>query len=261
MKFFGAMVCVAVALYTTTWFREGDILMPIIGIPLATMTTPTKESYYLSTEYIQAIEKIGAFVVLLPHTTDQDKIVRQVSHCDGFLMPGGDDVTPHLYGEEPLIKLGQCDEKVDEYHLRITKEIVEQDKPFLGICRGAQVLNIALGGSVYQDVSYHSENVLLHRQSGKRHDLCHKVYFQKGSKLYKLFGENMLVNSFHHQSISTLSPKLMISAVASDGIVEAVESLTSKFCIGVQWHPEIMVYNHSIMNKLFEALIDSCLDH
>lgn len=234
--------------------------MPIIGIPLSTTAITGKDIHYLSVEYTQALENLGAFVILLPHTTDKYKIAKQVIYCDGFLIPGGDDVTPYLYGEESKPKLGNCNEIIDNYHINITREILRQNKSLLGICRGCQVLNIALGGSVYQDVSYYNNDILMHQQSGKRQDLCHYVYFQEGTKLYQYFGEKILVNSFHHQAISNLSSELIVSATASDGIIEAVESPTQKFCIGVQWHPEIMLRNNDSMNKLFSEFLISCLN-
>ncbi|OON94865.1 MAG: hypothetical protein ATN31_02325 [Candidatus Epulonipiscioides saccharophilum] len=232
--------------------------MKKIGIPLNTQKNLNRIDHYLSTEYTKAIEDLDGLPILLPYTRDRFKIVEQVVCCDGFLMPGGDDITPYLYEEEPLPGLGECNEKVDEYHIRITTEIVAQNKPFLGICRGAQILNVALGGNVYQDIKHCEQKLLLHQQTGQRYDLCHQVHFEPGTKLYNLFGEDIMVNSFHHQAISKVSNKLIISGQTSDGIVEAVESETLKFCIGVQWHPEIMLYNNGKMNKLFKAFLASC---
>ena len=137
------------------------------------------------------------------------------------------------------------------------REAVAQDIPALGICRGMQILNIALGGTIFQDISMRWPASLNHMQlSSDRSDPCHEIAVQKDSILSKFFSEHEMVNSFHHQCIRVLGKELKISAVASDGIIEAVESDNLPFVVGVQWHPECMTETSDSMRELFFTFVE-----
>ncbi|OOB76822.1 MAG: hypothetical protein BEN19_03865 [Epulopiscium sp. Nuni2H_MBin003] len=237
-------------------------MKPIIGIPLNAQhvkrNVSSKDIYYINEEYTLVLNKLGAMPILLPFTDDISLVKAQVDLCDGILLSGGDDITPYLYGEEPNPKLGEYNEAIDRYQLNMTNETIQQNKPLLGICRGAQIINIIFGGSVYTDMSYVPEKTLLHMQTGKRRDVCHTMVTKKGTKMHQYFGDEILINSFHHQAISTIGTGLIVSATAKDNIVEAIENNDLKYCVGVQWHPEIMAIYSESMNNLFIDFINHC---
>ncbi len=235
---------------------------PIIGIPINSKNTQSnfdsKEIYYINDEYCAIISKLGGLPILLPYTNNEELIIEQVNMCDGILLPGGDDITPYLYGEEPNLKLGECNEEMDCYHISLAKETIRVNKPILGICRGIQLLNIIHGGSVYMDISYFEGTPILHMQVGRRKDLCHMVDFTEGSKLHQYFGDSILTNSYHHQAVSRIGEGLEITARTRDGLIEGIENHNLKYCVGVQWHPEIMAMHTETMHPLFSDFIEHC---
>lgn len=225
---------------------------PVIGIAVCGFT---EEKQFVSHPYVHAVEQSGGLPILLP-CTDPETARRLTDLCEGFLFCGGGDVTPLLMDEDPSPKSGSSDLKTDLFHLALMKEALASGKPILGICRGMQVLNIAMGGSIYQDASLFPSPSICHMQrSQKRSDPSHKVCFETDSMLFKIFGKSTDTNSFHHQYIKTPAKHLRPSARTSDQVIEALESDLHPFVIGVQWHPECMYDDRADMRQLFFLLI------
>lgn len=239
-------------------------MKPIIGITTNICTenigchTGT-ERVYMTNDYVKAIERAGAIPMLLPPIQNEDDINSQINVCDGFIIAGGDDVNPILYNEEPKEKLGEFNSTVDEYQIKLLKKIIDLDKPVLGVCRGLQLINIVLGGNLYQDLSYREEESFKHCQIAIRYQPSHKVNFKEGSIFENLFGKSAFVNSFHHQSLNKLGNDVEVLAFSNDNIVEAVQVKNKKFVLGVQWHPEMMMVKDDYMIGIFKELINKSL--
>ena len=228
-------------------------MKPKIGIVLCGIY---KNQQFVPTSYIQAIAASGGIPFLIPFTPDPELDAFYLSTFDGFLFCGGDDVSPLLYGEELLTTAGSTDWEIDVFHLRLMQMILNANLPVLGICRGMQVMNLALGGTLYQDLSLRNNFSLNHVQNSKeRSDVSHLVSLTLDSLLCNFLPASFHVNSFHHQCIKTLGSNLRISATASDGVIEAIEHTGTKFAIGVQWHPECMYKDSSDMRALFSCFI------
>ena len=211
---------------------------------------------YVSDAYVQAIKSVGGLPIILPLVKSKTVIQDYVSLCDGFLFCGGGDITPLLFGQEPCYGIGKTDISLDLYQIRLMKTILETEKPILAICRGMQILNVACGGTIYQDLNLTDFETINHMQTSlSRKDISHKVSFVSNSKLNKLLGNFAFTNSFHHQAIDRLGTKLIVSGTTGDDIIEAIEMPSHPFVIGVQWHPESMLESAPSMKQLFHALI------
>ena len=228
-------------------------MKPIIGIVICGLW---ENRQFVTDSYIQAIASSGGIPLLIPYTSDPDIDLYYLSVCHGFLFCGGDDVTPLLYGEELMTDKGHTDWETDIFHLRLMQIVLDHNIPVLGICRGMQVMNLALGGSLYQDISLRNTFSLCHVQSSKlRSDVSHSVSLKNNSLLCNFLQETFYVNSFHHQCIKSPGSNLIISATASDGVIEAIEHSSLDFAVGVQWHPECMYNYSSDMQELFSFFI------
>jgi putative glutamine amidotransferase len=213
------------------------------------------ERQYVNSAYITSVLNAGGIPVLLPVITDLEGIKSQINGIDGIILSGGEDVGTLLYGEEPMIKQGFFYPERDEYEINLAKIAHSQGKPIFGICRGMQVLNVAFGGTLYQDLSYFSREVLKHRQESRRGVGTHTVEILKGTKLYEIFGDRTVANSFHHQAVKDVAPGFLVSAVAKDEIIEAMEWMGEEYIVAVQWDPEEMSYNNLKMLELFKKLV------
>ena len=214
---------------------------------------------YVSDSYIQAIKTVGGIPLVLPLVKSKSALEEYVSFCDGFLFCGGNDITPLLFGQEPAYGIRKTDIALDIFQIRLMQNILQKDKPVLAICRGMQVLNVACGGSIYQDLNLTDFATINHMQTSlSRKDISHKVIFTPKSKIQKLLGDFAYTNSFHHQSIDRIGEGLVASGMTGDGIVEAIEMPSHTFVLGVQWHPENMLDSAPKMKQLFHALIRYC---
>lgn len=217
-----------------------------------------KDRQFVTDSYVKAISGSGGIPVVIPYSDECKSFTKYFQICDGFLFCGGDDITPLLFGENLITEKGRTDWKTDSFHLKFMEQALYLRFPVFGICRGMQVLNLALGGTIYQDISMRPETSLNHMQlSSDRSDICHRISATKSSILYKICGDTINVNSFHHQCIKTLGRNLNITAVAPDGVIEAIESSDFSFVIGVQWHPECMYLHNEPMKNLFLLFIES----
>lgn len=214
---------------------------------------------YVNSDYIESVEKVNGIPIMIPVISSDDVIDTYVDICDGFLFTGGIDINPLYYNEDPHKNLGMINYKLDEFQLKLMKKVLKSKKPFLAICRGLQILNVASGGTLYQDLEQVPKNTIQHQQSGERYNLIHKVYFEENSILYDLYGKETYVNSFHHQAINNLGNNLTITGRAPDGIIEAVQVKDYNFGLGVQWHPEMMFSHFENVKPLFQSLINSSI--
>ncbi|MCD2255529.1 gamma-glutamyl-gamma-aminobutyrate hydrolase family protein [Agrilactobacillus fermenti] len=205
--------------------------------------------------YLNAIAAVGGLPVLLPLTNLAD-VRDYVSLFDGFLLVGGQDVSPNLYGEEPLPKISQTDLNRDKFEMSLVQMVRHTNKPLLGVCRGLQVLNVAFGGTLYQDLSYRKHVTYKHVQEPTDDRLpTHYVYQTKASFLSQIFGEKVFVNSLHHQAIKALGDDLVTLSRSSDDLIEGIQSRNHQF-FAVQWHPEMLIdydrRNLAIFGRLIE---------
>ena len=210
----------------------------------------------LSNDYVESVILAGGVPVILPILSDEESIKRQIETLDGIILSGGIDINPLLYNEEPSPKLGFIFPDKDAFDLSIVKIAYELNKPILAICRGLQILNVAFGGTLYQDLSYMEGSYIKHVQQSKNGAATHTLDIVKDSTLYNILGSSIVSNSFHHQAIKDLAPGFIATAYSKDNVIEAIESCDKSFVVGVQFHPEIMTaYKDKKMLKLFEALI------
>lgn len=213
----------------------------------------------VSSDYVNAIEKSDGLPLVIPITSRLENIDVYIDLCDGFLFTGGIDINPYFYKKNPHKNLGEFNSTLDLFQLSLMQNIITSKKPFLAICRGIQILNIACGGTLYQDFSEFPNHTIQHYQKSARYDPLHLININTDSLLYNLFGENLYVNSFHHQCINQLGHNLKISALAPDNVIEAIELKNYQFGIGVQWHPEMMLISDDKMIPLFSKLITTSL--
>jgi putative glutamine amidotransferase len=192
-------------------------------------------------DYIASVEQTGARARVLEVTESPRKVVREI---DGVLLTGGGDVDPVFYGEERHPETHDAEPGRDEFELDLARRAMEEDLPLLAICRGAQVLNVAAGGTLVQDIPSHVATELSHSVAEPRNAECHEISIEPGTQLAHALGRSVQgacscrVNSRHHQSVGRPGKGLTVCATATDGIVEAIELPDARFCIGVQWHPE-----------------------
>lgn len=224
----------------------------------------------LADGYVRSVLEAGGVPLLIPPYDNEENLIHTLDAVDGILLSGGGDINPLFMGEEPLEELHSINHRRDRQELLLVKLAADRQIPVLGICRGIQVMNVALGGKVFQDIRKQSgTECIKHDQELNRSYPSHTVRIPSDSLLYKLFektgtvchdGLSLLVNSFHHQAVSVPAPGFRVCACSSDGIIEAIESEQYKSMIGVQWHPECMILegNKSMM-PLFEWLVKESL--
>ena len=238
----------------------------VIGISASEVTIQSgpfmgEPRTYVNAAYVDSVLKNGGIPLVIPFTAGGSEMAfKQLDLVDGLILSGGHDLDPHLYGEEIDQKSRETWPDRDAFDMALLKRAEETGKPVLGICRGAQIINVAHGGSMWQDLSLRPGNTLKHMQATRPDVGTHVVKIKSGTTLEKIMGgSSLMTNSFHHQLIKEVAPDLTESASASDGVTEALESTDGKV-IAVQWHPEEMHANPApeaaIMNRLFKYLID-----
>ena len=190
--------------------------------------------------YTEALEGAGALPVLLPNADDPALAETYLDLIDGLLLSGGDDPHPRHFGEEPHPNLEMVDERRDLFEIALARGARRRGLPVFGICRGIQLLNIAAGGDIYQDLVTQSDSQIRHVQRTVADGPWHEVEITPGSRLAEITGEERLaVNSFHHQACRRPGAGLQVVARSGDGLIEALEEPNTPFCLGVQWHPEL----------------------
>ncbi len=211
---------------------------------------------FVTDAYIQAVKGAKGIPLILPLIKSKTVIQEYVSLCDGFLFCGGGDITPLLFGQEPAAGIGKTDISLDLFQIRLMKTILEAQKPVLAICRGMQILNVACGGTIFQDLNLTDFETINHMQTSiSRKDISHKVKFTPNTRTQRLLGDFAFTNSFHHQAIDRLGKGLIVSGQTGDDVIEAIEASGHHFAIGVQWHPENMLESVPVMKQLFIGLV------
>jgi len=230
---------------------------PVIGV--VPLYDELKESLWMLPGYMDAVEQAGGIPVMMPLTTDEQIIERLSEMYDGFLFTGGQDVDPRLYGEEPLPECGTVCTERDRMEQILLDRVLCLDKPILGICRGIQLINALLGGTLYQDLPAQFESSVEHHQTPPYDRPVHKVRLLEDTPLRDLLQtEELAVNSYHHQAVRILSPQLKTMAVSEDGLTEAVYREESRFLWAVQWHPEFSFRTDSASAEIVKAFVNSC---
>ena len=232
---------------------------PIIGITCGSSRLDKRDSAdqdRLNCAYSRAILEAGGLPVILPILPESNSMLEYLSRIDGLLLSGGADIHPAAYGEEKLNDSVQIDLLRDEAEIPLAREAVRRDLPVLGICRGIQTLNVALGGSLVQDIPAQRSTPIQHKQGGGRSERTHEIEVVPCSYLDASLGaQRLMVNSLHHQAVDRVAPELRVSALAPDGMIEGLEAPGARFIVAVQFHPEEMTADSAEARRLFESFV------
>lgn len=245
-------------------------MKPMIGIPPDThdgrklkVRSPEEKIIYLWDRYTQALFDHGAVAVVLPVTDDKKIIRSMLDKLDGVMLAGGNfDVPTGFYGEEPKPWMGRIKPERSNFELALLLGAAKRDLPCLGICGGMQVINVAFGGSLYQDIKNERPQSREHRQKIKKTRTSHQVTITPGTRLHNIASGakhksplRIRVNSTHHQAVKEPGKGIVVNAVATDGLIEGIESARHRFFLGVQWHPEMLYPKHEEQARIFKAFI------
>lgn len=210
-------------------------------------------------DYLESVRRVGGTPVEVAADTDDPAAV--IARVDGVLLTGGSDVDPALYGEAPHATYDAAESGRDSFEVALARAAVDANRPLLAICRGMQVLNVALGGSLIQDIPSEVQGALTHSVPEPPVAIAHEVWVARESRLWDIMreqrdGESLQVNSRHHQAVSRVAPGFDVTATAPDGVIEAMERPASLFCVAVQWHPENF-WRTGEFRPLFEQFVQS----
>jgi putative glutamine amidotransferase len=232
---------------------------PLIGVTSSMTIEKVPERAYVNSAYLHAVQQAGGVPVVLPPQLSAASLERLARGLDGLLLTGGGDIDPTVFGEAPHPTVYEVAPARDTLELSAVRFALERRLPILAICRGAQLLNVALGGTLFQDVASDPGTQIQHGQQEPRDQPTHKVQVKAGSRLAETLGTDELeVNSMHHQAVKALGRGLAAVAWAPDQIIEGLELTdASRFVLGVQWHPEELVSHSEPARRLFAALVRS----
>ena len=232
---------------------------PLIGVTTSITIGKTPERAYVNSAYLHAVQQAGGVPVPLPPQLSQGSLERLARGLDGLLLTGGGDIDPGLFGEAPHPTVYEVAPARDTMEASAIRIALDRRLPILAVCRGIQILNVALGGSLYQDVGTDPGTELRHSQQEPRDQLTHKIKVKAGSRLAETLGtEELEVNSMHHQAVKALGAGLVAVAWAPDQVIEGIELTdSSRFVLGVEWHPEELCGRSEPARRLFAALVRS----
>jgi putative glutamine amidotransferase len=238
--------------------------MPKKLVGITTSRIPKKNgglAHQMSETYILALQASGLIPLVIPATLDEEALRAVYERVDGIVLSGGGDVAPHHYGHIPEGMETAVDEDRDRIEELLIRWSIAADRPLLGICRGSQIMNVTLGGSLIADIPSMVEGAVTHRMDDHpngRKLLLHTVEVQGDTRLAQILGSGRVgVNSIHHQAIDRLGQGLRITAYAPDGVIEAIELPEARFFLGVQWHPEEIVQDRADMQALFRTFAEA----
>ena len=231
-------------------------MKPLIGI--TPLVDTGRESLWMLPGYMDGIAEAGGMPVMLPLTHDSADLAHLTTMCDGLLFTGGHDVSPYLYSATPSAECGECSDERDRMELLLLREAIRQDKAVMGICRGIQFINAALGGTLYQDLPTEHPSDVEHHMTAPYDRHVHNVSILPSTPLHSLLGITTLgVNSYHHQAIRTLATDLTAMATSTDGLVEAVYHNTMRYLRAYQWHPEFSYKTDEASRKIFADFVQN----
>lgn len=232
---------------------------PIIGILCDIDKDAKKDSprYFVKSNYVSAIREAGGVPLIIPPLKDENDLTKSLNLIDGLLIPGGDDIDPKYFNEKPHPSITLTDPEIMEFQLEFCRKAIGKDLPVFGICAGHQIINIACGGNIYQDIPSQYSNPIKHkRDEDEKQDPTHNIKIERSTKLYNIFQKDeILVNSTHHQALRDIAEGFIVTARSEDEIIEAIESKKHNFVIGVQWHPENLYKEDKLFLKLFEQMV------
>ncbi|HEY3117865.1 MAG TPA: gamma-glutamyl-gamma-aminobutyrate hydrolase family protein [Chloroflexota bacterium] len=232
---------------------------PLIGIPCSTAASADNPpGYHVNQAYARAVEQTGGVPILIPLLSPDSPALRALYDAlDGILLPGGADLQPQSYGATPHPKLGSVDPNRDATELALARWALAESKPILGICRGQQCLNVAAGGSLFQDIASEIPGALIHRHE-PRGALAHHIRVDPASALAEALGSSSFdANSLHHQAVKDVAPGFIPVAWAPDGVIEGMERRDHPFALAVQFHPEELVPGHEPSECLLRSFADA----
>lgn len=234
---------------------------PIIGV--TALIDIQRDSLWMVPGYMDGLEEAGAVPIMLPLTEDAEVVRQAAALCDGFLFTGGQDVSPELYGAERLPECGETSALRDCVELILLKEARASDRPVLGICRGIQFINAALGGTLWQDLPSQRPSSVEHHMSPPYDLPAHFDIIMEDTPLAQILdgltqSGRLPVNSYHHQAVREVAPGLEVMAVSEDGLVEAVRDPAQRFLWAVQWHPEFSHKTDESARRIFRAFVEAC---
>lgn len=241
---------------------------PLIGVPTQTLQAidgipqGLPLSWVMNHRYYTALSSVGAAPVMVPLLPDPDALRGIYDALHGVFIAGGVDVDPSTYHEPRQSLCGRTDLERDRVEVLFARWARQDGKPLFGVCRGLQIMNVAEGGSLYQDCAEYFEGAIKHdyfpTAGFARDHLAHAIRVEPGSRVFDAFGsEEVQVNSMHHQGLKTVAPGYVATAWAPDGLIEALEAPGDTFAVGVQWHPEMLVDSDHGTRRLFEAFVDA----
>lgn len=234
---------------------------PLIGIPSASVpsSAPGVKTYRFNGNYTASLAAAGGLPVAIPLDLPEDALSALFGRLDGLLLAGGDDLDPAFYGEARHPALGEVDPARDETELKVARWSLETHLPTLAICRGIQVLNVAAGGNLYQDIPAQLPGALRHnyaRPETPWDQMTHRVRVQTGSRLAGIVGAaDVPANSYHHQAVKQVAAGFAPVAWAPDGVIEAIEADGQPFALGIQWHPEALTRVNEAARLIFQAFV------
>ena len=230
---------------------------PLIGINMDASGSTETQRLSLSSDYVDAVTDAGGIPVLLPSVEDIEAVKEQVAICDGFVFTGGKDIDPARYGETAHESVNPLHLRRENYDFSLIQEVLRSRKPFLAVCLGCQEVNVALGGTLVQDIVSETSTTIDHKQDGSRGEPTHDIAITSPSKLASLVSVTSLsVNSFHHQSCDVPGKNIKYTAKAPDGVVESYELEDYPFGVAVQWHPEGLT-SYTAHLKVYEGLVNA----
>jgi putative glutamine amidotransferase len=235
---------------------------PLVGITPDIAASPRAHEpmIIIQERYARAVEAAGAVPLVLPVLPAASSMRAMIETLDGLVVSGGNfDIHPKFYGEKPIPALGAIKEERTDFELGLIALALKRDLPLLGICGGAQAINVALGGSLYQDIDAQRPERIEHQRSDLKDRGGHEVAVHEKTKLRKIVGRPTLkVNTTHHQAVKAPGKHIIVNATAEDRLIEGIESAAHRFVLGVQWHPEFLVHRDAAQRKIFAALVRAC---